>query len=125
MVSTATAFAAVLGIEYESEGDRVYISSDRTIARAFAALYFPESGGWGTGTLYRVAPTGALELDPDFPGGGRNFSTTAATVLEVEETSVARDVLTSRESLLAALVGQGQHRGRALSPSRDVFRVQR
>jgi hypothetical protein len=62
---------------------RVYFSSDRELARAWAVV------GCSGGTLYRVRPVppSSLEIDPDYPDGG--FSARRAEVLEVVETTIA------------------------------------
>ncbi|MET0887792.1 MAG: NAD(+)--rifampin ADP-ribosyltransferase [Mycetocola sp.] len=60
--------------------NRVYFTTDRQLARAYASLM---TEGLGHGALYRVAPVGDTEADPDFPAAG--FQARSAFILEVEE----------------------------------------
>lgn len=53
--------------------DRVYITTDRFIARCFAA-------GYPNGALYDVEPLGDIEVDPEHPA---NFAVPAARVRAV------------------------------------------
>ena len=71
--------------------DRVYFTTDRELARAFAAMV---RVGAGHSALYRVQPLDEMEVDPDFPSVG--FQAKQALILEVAET----DVTLSREEQL-------------------------
>ena len=54
------------------DGAKVYVTTDRNAAKAFAALY-PK------GALYRVRPEGEMTVDPDAPDG-TSFACESATV---------------------------------------------
>ncbi|MDQ1717323.1 MAG: hypothetical protein QOF92_933 [Pseudonocardiales bacterium] len=71
------------GLNKLRDQKRVYFTSDRELARAWAVV------GCGGGTLYRVRPVppSSLEVDPDYPDGG--FSARRAEVLDVVETTIA------------------------------------
>jgi len=75
-----------------TRSNRVYFSSDRNVARAFAAMYQTadrESGiVYERGTLYRVEPEGGIEEDEDFAGKNVSWCAPKARIVEVEETQV-------------------------------------
>lgn len=69
--------------------DRVYITSDLQMARAFAhyCLLTLGTSVVSRGTLYLVQPVGAIEPDPDF-AGEVSWCSSSAIVLEVAEEDV-------------------------------------
>ncbi|MCU1416140.1 MAG: hypothetical protein JWP32_314 [Schumannella sp.] len=68
----------------ESRRDRVYFTTDRELARVFAAAV---TRMIGQSALYRVEPIGEMDVDPDFPTVG--FQAKQALILEVVETNVS------------------------------------
>lgn len=56
--------------------DRVYVASDREVARAYAALR-------PNGALYEVVPVGEMEPDPDCMEPGLSWQCRAASVVRV------------------------------------------
>jgi len=95
--------AAVQGTvygEHPGEFDRVYITTDRELARAFGHRMRNEIGA-SVGALYRVSPVGDLEADPDYENvvAGLSASCSAARIEEVEEDPV---VMTLDEERAAA-----------------------
>lgn len=83
------ATASAMGI-YNADRDphRVYVTTDRELARGWAATHFEHEGG---GALYRVRPLppSSIEVDPDYKASG--FSARRAEVLEVVEDLVQMD----------------------------------
>lgn len=73
----------------EARPDRVYIATDRELARTFAAIIFEHLGA---GDLYRVQPIGEIRTDPDYPAC--SFEARQARILAVDEIDVQ---LTSTE----------------------------
>lgn len=63
--------------------DRVYFTTDRELARTFAAIV---RDGVGHNALYRVQPINDMQVDPDFPAVG--FQAKQALILEVAEIDV-------------------------------------
>lgn len=80
-----------------SRADRVYFSTTQDFARAYAfqtEITTPSGTPTGRGTLYRVAPTGPVEEDPDFAGHRVSWCAPSAVIAEVVEIDVrmrARD----------------------------------
>ena len=73
-------------VEYDIT--KVYVTSDRQLARAFAASYRGPTDA-GAGTLYRVGPELPLEPDPDYPFEPPvSFTCPKAKVLRVAESRV-------------------------------------
>lgn len=75
--------------------DRVYLSSDREFARAFAALMQLRDTTTGVaqhGTVYAVEPIGDVQVDPDFASSGVSWSAPKARVTAVVEEQVDLDV---------------------------------
>lgn len=75
--------------EHPGREDRVYITTDRELARAYAwrAALRPE----GTGSLYRVTPVGVPDVDPDYEHYAEahlSFQCAVVTVVAVEESPV-------------------------------------
>lgn len=83
--------------------ERVYFSSDREFARAFAALNVTHDPVTGvvvqTGTLYEVEPLGPVEHDPDFANGGVSWCAPTARVLAIEEPDVLLDPYAVTETI--------------------------
>lgn len=73
--------AALDGPAHARRTDRVYLTTDRQIARAYAAFY-------RDGALYEVGPAGPLEPDPDCTTPGLSWQCEAATVLVVVDPAV-------------------------------------
>ena len=71
--------------------DRVYVTSDRELARACAGALEHDDGIIGGGVLYQVEPVGELEPDPDLPGLGISFAVPEALVVAVLDAYVRRD----------------------------------
>jgi len=82
------ALAQHLGYNADRDPKLVYFTTDRELARAWAATHFEDEGG---GSLYRVRPVppSSLEPDPDYEPVG--YSARRAEVLEVVEDLVAMD----------------------------------
>lgn len=72
--------------------DRVYFTSDRNFARAYASRHQTGDRTTGVvyerGSLYRVEPIGAVEEDQDFSGRGVSWCAPKARVVAVEEKDV-------------------------------------
>ena len=81
------AMMAQIGYDADRNPRRVYFTTDRELARAWAMHLEIEGGG----SLYRVRPAqpSSLEPDPDYLGVG--FSARRAVVLEVVEDLVVMD----------------------------------
>jgi hypothetical protein len=79
---------ALNGYNDDRDPKCVYFTTDRQLARGWAALHFTHEGG---GALYRVKPMppSSLAADPDYLDVG--FSARRALVLEVAEDDVAMD----------------------------------
>lgn len=73
----------------EARPDRVYIATDREVARTFAAILFEQLSA---GDLYQVQPMGEIRTDPDYPDC--SFEARQARILAVDEVDVQ---LTSSE----------------------------
>ncbi|WP_071288237.1 hypothetical protein [Mycolicibacterium llatzerense] len=82
----AEAVARLTGYNADRNPKLVYFTTDRDLARAWAATHFEAEGG---GSLYRVRPLppSSLETDTDYEPVG--FSARRAEVLEVVEDLVA------------------------------------
>ncbi|WIE70366.1 hypothetical protein [Curtobacterium sp. MCLR17_054] len=76
--------------------DRVYFTSDRNFARAYASRHqvVDQTTGivYERGSLYRVEPIGAVEEDQDFSGTGVSWSAPKARIVAVEATDVHLDL---------------------------------
>lgn len=72
--------------------DRVYFSSDRDFARAYAAKFQRTDQDTGVvferGSLYRVEPVGNVEDDPDYAGRDVSWCAPKARIVAVEATDV-------------------------------------
>lgn len=69
--------------------DRVYVTSDRNLARAWAGIWTPDGVHHGGGALYQVE---AEDLEPDedlLSLGGLSFQVARARVLTVYDPHVA------------------------------------
>ncbi|WP_460965017.1 hypothetical protein [Pedococcus soli] len=71
--------------------DRVYVTTDRELARACAGASEHDDGTVGGGVLYQVEPVGDLEPDPDLPGLHISFAVPQAVVVAVLDAYVRRD----------------------------------
>lgn len=92
-----------------SRDDRVYVGTTPDVARLFAALYYDRASREIGGTIYRVRPVLALEVDPGAKEDGVSYQVTAALVVQVCETLARREALAiSRKAL-----GREAMRGRA------------
>ncbi|WP_160469932.1 hypothetical protein [Clavibacter michiganensis] len=83
--------------EHPGEFDRVYVTTDRQLARAFAHKMRNQLGE-SVGALYRVQPVGPLEPDPDYEDvvPGLSSSCPVARIEEVEEDPVVMTLLEER-----------------------------
>ncbi|MHA3838265.1 hypothetical protein ACXR8F_21335 [Terrabacter sp. AAH1] len=72
--------------------DRVYVTSHRELARAFAGGWKDSVGRIGRGSLYRVEAE-ECDPDPDLPGLGISFQTPQAVVTGVIDAHVPRNDL--------------------------------
>src|SRR5262245_49524336 len=71
--------------------DRVYVTTDRTLARAWAGLWTPDGRTYPGGTLYRVDATD-LEPDEDLLSlHGLSYQVPHATVIAVYDAHVPHD----------------------------------
>lgn len=86
MVTRDPTSVSELGIP-EARADRVYVTTDVELARAFAAIVQDASG---TSAVYRVRPEGDVATDKDYPATG--FQSRKALILEV----IDRDVVLTR-----------------------------
>lgn len=71
--------------------DRVYFSTDREFARAYAfqtEIEMPSGALFTRGTLYRVEPVGRVDEDPDYTGHRVSWCSRSAIVCDVEEVDV-------------------------------------
>ncbi|WP_434181391.1 hypothetical protein RI685_16335 (plasmid) [Clavibacter michiganensis] len=86
--------------DHPGRTDRVYVTTDRQLARCFAHK-MRDDFGQSIGALYRVQPIGAPESDPDYEtvAPGLSASCSAARIEEVEEDPV---VMTLEEERAAA-----------------------
>lgn len=82
--------------------DRVYFSSDREFARAFAGRIQIRDTSTGMvyqqGALYRVEPVGEVEPDPDFKNG-QSWCAPSARIVAVEDPSVLLDMYEANSRL--------------------------
>lgn len=67
----------------EARLDRVYLATDREVARTFAAILFEHLGA---GNLYQVQPMGEIRPDTDYPGC--SFEARKAMIIAVDEIDV-------------------------------------
>jgi hypothetical protein len=75
--------------EISQREDRVYLTADRELARAWAGIWTPDGANHGGGSLYRVE-TDALEPDDDLLSlPGVSFQAERARVLAVYDAHVA------------------------------------
>jgi hypothetical protein len=81
--------------------DRVYLTSDRELARACASVWSPDEDkeSAGGGVLYVVQAVDPLEPDDDLPvPAGLSYQTASARVLKIYDPHVARnDAKTGRK----------------------------
>ena len=77
-------------IDYDSDPNYVYLTSDRRLARSYAAKWTdPRQGQVGQGDLYEVTARGPLGEDPDYPHRpGLSVTAAAAVVVRVLEQRV-------------------------------------
>lgn len=68
---------------------RVYFTTDREMARGYCGLYKVDTET--SGSLYRVEPIGAVEVDPDSEGRKVCWCAQSARILAVEEEQVNVD----------------------------------
>lgn len=84
-----------------TDPNRVYFSSSRDFAKAFAARMHTRDITTGVsfqhGALYRVEPLGDVEEDPDFKVGGVSWCAPQARIVAVEDPNVMVDVYTATE----------------------------
>jgi hypothetical protein len=86
---TCFTLSAYFGEEESRAGyqpTRVYLTSEHEVAELFAAMY--PGGGW----VYRVAPEGQLEQDPDVAAHGMSWACERARIVEVVPLSADRVV---------------------------------
>jgi hypothetical protein len=77
-------------IERVHRRDRVYLTTNYDAARLWAGLH-PDGDQRRGGSVYRVQPEGAVELDPDhLPGDGEGICCPSALILAVAEVGVLR-----------------------------------
>ncbi|TFF04362.1 hypothetical protein [Cellulosimicrobium funkei] len=76
--------------EIAQRDDRVYLTSDRELARAWAGLWTPDGEHFGNGSLYQVdAELAALEPDEDLLSlEGVSFQVPRAVVRVVYDAAV-------------------------------------
>lgn len=83
--------------------DRVYFSSSRDFARAYASKFHRIDQTTGVvferGTLYRVEPIGSVEDDPDFAGRSVSWCAPRARVVAVEVTDVHMEPSAANEHI--------------------------
>jgi GNAT superfamily N-acetyltransferase len=83
--------------------DRVYFSSDREFARAYASKFHRIDRKTGVvferGTLYRVEPIGSVEDDPDFAGRNVSWCAPRARVVAIEATEVFQEPAVANERI--------------------------
>ena len=75
-----------LGYNNDCDPDRVYVTTDRDLARGWAANEVLEAQGGGA--LYRVRPLPAMSIEPDPDYPPTSYSARRAAVLEVVEDPV-------------------------------------
>lgn len=82
---------------------KVYFSSQREFARAFAnnTRMADEQTGvvFQRGALYRVEPLGDIDADPDFLDSGVSWCASQARIIAVEDPNVMMDAYTSTQSI--------------------------
>lgn len=83
--------------------DRVYFSSSRDFARAYASKFHRIDQTTGVvferGTLYRVEPIGSVEDDPDFAARNVSWCAPRARVVAVEATDVHMEPSAANEHI--------------------------
>lgn len=80
----AVSHAHPSGEAYSADPDLAYVTTDKTLAKAFAAKALHAAGVGGD--LYNVRPRGPLEPDPDYDHHpGTSFTCTAAKIVAVVE----------------------------------------
>lgn len=86
----ALPLAYTLGDDYPTDPNLVYVTTDKTLARAYAskAIY---AGGVG-GDLYNVRTRGPLEHDPDYLPEVPCFTCSSATIMSVVERGITLTV---------------------------------
>lgn len=111
-----TGYAFEKGGLYEhADPEFLYVTSDRDVARAYAARWMRGNGTTTGGTLYAVQVKGPLEADPDYRNDpGICFRAKVAYITAVEEV----DVPATTENLLPGyrLVWWGDDTARVLNP---------
>lgn len=75
---------------YIADRTKVYVTTDRKLATHYAASWAGLNGSFQTGgTLYRVEPSGPLEVDPDYDQvPGLSYACRLAVVVEIAENEV-------------------------------------
>jgi hypothetical protein len=72
--------------------DRVYLTSDKELARAYAGMWTRQGGGMGGGSLYKVATDDPLDPDADLLSlPDISFQVASARVVEVYNAYVPCD----------------------------------
>lgn len=74
------------GDEYPANPRLVYITTDKTLARAFAGKTIGPHGRGGD--LYNVRPRQPIEPDPDFAAAGISYTCAAAKIIAVAERGI-------------------------------------
>jgi hypothetical protein len=90
VTTRSRSLAAGLGTVRQRD-DRVYITTDRDLARACAGVWSLDGETIGGGVLYRVEPMGDPDPDDDLPGLAISFQVPSARVLAVVDAYVARN----------------------------------
>lgn len=80
-----------------TDSRRVYFTTDREMARGYCGLYKVDDDV--AGSLYRVAPIGPVQVDPDFDGRNVSWCAPGARIIEVEEEQVDVDEFGAMERI--------------------------
>lgn len=59
-------YAGLNSVRFGDMGNRVHVTADLEVARAYAAQYLDHRGQRRPGSVYEVTPIGNLEPDPDY-----------------------------------------------------------
>jgi len=105
--------------QHPGREDRVYLTTDRQLARAYGwrGARRPEGTGW----LYRVEPVGVPEVDADYASGAHphlSFQCAVITVIAVEESPV---VMTKIDATAAAARYMTWNDGRPMYDPQGYF----
>ena len=111
--------------EHPGRPDRVYLTADRELARAFA--YRAVNRQAGTGWVYNVVPIGPVEVDPDYAAYAANHvgvTCSQARIVGIEDSPVS---MTKVQASAAAARYQTWDDGRSMydhdgyiNPSREM-----